>query len=378
MNRSVQSPDFLIVGGGVIGCATAYYLSKQKASVLVVEKEEIGVGGSSRNGGGVRQSARDPREMPIAMHAVRDLWPGLSEELGVDVEYHKKGNLRLGKTEAHLEHLRKLVAQGRAQGLEQTMIDCRQAKEICPQISQEVIGASWCPTDGHANPMKTTLAFYKRARELGARFLTGDPVQSIVMRQGRAVGVRTVGGTVIGAGKVIVAAGYASRRLLDGVGIDLPMFNLVDEALITEALPPLFEQMLGTAAADFYGHQTDHGSFVFGGSMGLESFISDTPRAVTNSMTAPYLCRAILGYFPCLANVNIIRTWSGFIDKMADGVPVMDEIDEVPGLIAACGFSGHGFGVSPAVGELIAQLALAGETSLPLDALRYDRFGPKA
>lgn len=378
MSTSVQNPDFLIVGGGVIGCAIAYYLARQKASVLVIEREEIGAGGSSRNGGGVRQSARDPRELPMAIHAVRDLWPGLSEELGVDLEYHKRGNLRLGKTEAHLEHLRKLVAQGQAQGLEQTMIDYQQAKEICPQISQEVVGASWCPTDGHANPMKTTLAFYKRARELGARFLTGDAVQSIVLHRGQAAGVRTSSGTVISAGKIIVAAGYASRALLDGVGIDLPMFRLIDEALITEALPPLFEQMLGTAAADFYGHQTDHGSFVFGGSMGLEDFLSDTPRTATSSLTAPYLCRAILGYFPCLANVNIIRTWAGFIDRMADGVPVIDEIDEIPGLIAACGFSGHGFGISPAVGELVAQLALTGTTDLPVDALHYDRFGPKA
>ena len=155
------------------------------------------------------------------------------------------------------------------------------------------------------------------------------------------------------------------------------MFNVKDEALITESLPPMFEQMLGTAAADFYGHQTDHGSFVFGGSMGMEDYISDVPRTVTSSVTAPYLCRAILGYFPCLANVNIIRTWAGFIDRMADGVPVIDEIDEIPGLIAACGFTGHGFGISPAVGQLVAELALTGRPAVPLDALSYDRFRPK-
>lgn len=373
----MQKPDVIIVGGGVIGCAAAYNLAKRNVKVLVLEKVEIGKGGSSRNGGGVRQSGRDPREMPIAMHAVRDMWPTLSDELGVNVEYHKKGNLRLGKTEEHIEKLKMLVSQGVAQGLEQRMIDAKEAREICPYMSELVVGASWCPTDGHANPMVTTLAFYKRALQLGATFITGESVTTLIERCGKVVGVKTEEGNTYEADTVIVAAGYASRSILNSVGIDVPMFDSIDEALITESMPPLFEQMLGTAAADFYGHQTDHGSFVFGGSTGLEPFESDMDSPRTHSVTAPYLCRAILGYFPVLAGVNIIRTWAGFIDKCADGVPVISKIDELPGLIAACGFTGHGFGISPAVGEMLSELATTGKTTLNIDALRYDRFKPK-
>lgn len=373
----MRKPDVIIVGGGVIGCAAAYYLAQKKVNVLVLEKDEIGKGGSSRNGGGVRQSARDPRELPLAMYAVQNLWPTLSEELGENVEYHKEGNLRLGKNEAHKKILENLVSQGVKQGLDQRLIDYKEARTICPYMSEEVMVASWCPTDGHANPMKTTLAFYKRALEQGATFITGEDVLSLMERQGRVVGVRTAENTYE-AGSVLVAAGFFSRKLLQSVGIDMPMYNVVDEALITEALPPMFGQMLGTAAADFYGHQTEHGSFVFGGSTGLEQFISsDMTAPDTHSVTAPYLCRSILGYFPRLAGVNIIRTWAGFIDKMADGVPVISQVDELPGLYAACGFSGHGFGISPIVGLLLSELIADGAPRLSLDALRYDRFKPK-
>lgn len=102
--------DVIIIGGGVIGCATAYELAKKGTSVIVLDKDDsIGNGGSSRNGGGVRQSGRDPRELPLAMYAVEHLWPHLSEELDLDVEYHKEGNLRLGKTEHHKETLQGLT-----------------------------------------------------------------------------------------------------------------------------------------------------------------------------------------------------------------------------------------------------------------------------
>lgn len=372
----MENADVIIVGGGVIGCAIAYNLAKSGVSVLVLEEEEIGSGASSRNGGGVRQSARDSRELPLAMHAVRNLWPNLSEELGVDLEYHKKGNLRLAKTEDHLKVLQGIVNRCSAQGLELRMIDRDEVMEICPYFSEEVIGASYCPTDGHGNPMKTTLAYYKRALELGAVFITRERVQSLILRKGIVCGVKTATNQYQGQ-LVLLAAGLGSKPLAASVGIRLPMQKLLLEALITEALPSMFPQMLGTAGADFYGHQTDHGSFVFGGMSGLEPFESDENEPITRSITAPSICRAILGYFPILENSKIIRTWSGFLDEMADHVPVISKVDEVPGLFLACGFSGHGYGIAPAVGQLVAETIIDGQPSISLDAFRYDRFKPR-
>ena len=183
--------------------------------------------------------------------------------------------------------------------------------------------------------------------------------------------------SVYEAEKVMVAAGYRSRQILGTVGIDVQMTQSLLEALVTEAQPHLFDQMLGTAEADFYGHQTKHGSFVFGGSSGYEGSNKDNGTPATSSITAPCICRGIMKYFPELADAKIVRTWAGWSDKSADGIPVLGAIDEIPGLYTACAFTGHGFGISPAVGNQMAKLMTVGKTDIDLTAFRYDRFMAK-
>ena len=138
-----KTADVIIIGSGVIGCATAYYTAKKGLSVIVLDKDNcIGNGGSSRNGGGVRQSGRDPRELPLAIYGVENVWPTLSETLGVDVEYHKEGNLRLGKTETHKKILQGLTDRAVACGLNVKMIDGEEVRKINPYLSDEVTCAS--------------------------------------------------------------------------------------------------------------------------------------------------------------------------------------------------------------------------------------------
>ena len=373
-----NNAEIIIIGGGIIGCATAYYLAKNgvKDVIVLEESDFMGNGGSSRNGGGVRQSGRDVRELPLVMYGIKNLWPHLSEELEVDCEYHQDGNLRLGKTEAHKATLTKLADNARGVGLDVRMIDGDEVRQINPYLSHEVTCASWCPTDGHANPLTTTLGFYKMARQLGVRFITGEPVVSLGMVRGKIRKVVTPNNTYEGE-KVLVAAGLDSRPILTSVGIDIPMTNSLLEALVTEAEPHMFDQMLGTAEADFYGHQTKHGSFVFGGSWGLERYNKDNGTPVTNSKTAPCICRGIMKYFPDLAKAKIVRTWAGWMDASSDGVPSLGKVDEVPGLYVACAFNGHGFGIAPAAGEQLAKLMITGTTDISLDELRYDRYKAK-
>ena len=370
--------DVIIIGGGIIGCATAYYLAKNNISVTVLEASDyIGNGGSSRNGGGVRQSGRDPRELPLVMYGIRNLWPHLSEEIGVDTEYHQDGNLRLGKNAHHREILQGLTDRANKVGLDVRMIDGDEVRKIIPYLSDEVTVASWCPTDGHANPLTTTLGYYKTARKLGARFYTGVKVMELRKVKGELRRVLTDDGSVFEADQIMVAAGYESRKLLGSVGIDVPMTRSLLEALVTEAEPHMFDQMLGTADADFYGHQTKHGSFVFGGSSGFEGFNKDNGTPMTSSITAPAICRGIMKYFPDLADAKIVRTWAGWSDKSADGVPVLGRVEEVPGLIVACAFTGHGFGIAPAIGDQMAKLIMSGTTDIDISALHYDRFKAK-
>lgn len=369
-----RTADVIVIGAGVVGNATAYNLARRGLDVLVLEREQsLGEGGSSRNGGGVRQSGRDARELPLAMYAVEHLWPALSDELGVDVEYVQEGNLRLGKTEEHLAILSRLAETGRSQGLDMRMLDADEVRAICPYLSDEVIGASWCPTDGHANPLITTLAFYRRARQLGARFLSGVTVRSLRKVRGAVREVVTDAG-VFEAPRVVLAAGLGSRQIAASVGIDIPMHGLLIECLVTEAEPVMFPQMLGTADADFYGHQTRHGSFVFGGDSGLEAAQGYAGGVPTASITAPAVCRAVMGWVPRLSDAKIVRTWAGWEDECIDGVPVISAIDEVPGLTIGCAFTGHGFGISPVVGRLLAELACGEPTSVDVSAFRYDRF----
>ena len=372
-----MTADVIIIGGGINGCAAAYYLAKRGITdVLVLEADNsIGHGGSSRNGGGVRQSGRDVRELPYAMYAVNNMWPTLSEELGVDVEYYQKGNLRLGKTEAHLAKLETLASNARSLGLDMKVIDGKEVKEICPLLSDDIIGASWCPTDGHANPMKATLAFYKRSLELGVHYITGAKVIKLQKVKGKARKVVLSSGEVFEGETIILVAGYESRFIARTVGIDVPMTKFFEECLVTEMQPQMFDIMLGTADADFYGHQAQHGSFVFGSDSGLEESIDKPFEDLrTTSITASAGCRAIIGYIPKLADAKVVRTWGGWCDLCYDGVPVIDRVEEVPGLILACGFTGHGFGTGPAVGLMLSQMVAGEETVVDISALRYDRF----
>ncbi len=369
--------EVIVIGGGIVGCATAYYLAKLGADVIVLEgSDHIGNGGSSRNGGGVRQSGRDVRELPLVMYGIKNLWPHLSEELGVDCEYHQDGNLRLGKNDRHAEILKKLADSARAAGLDVRMIDGDEVRRINPYLSDEVTVASWCPTDGHANPLTTTLGFYKAARSMGVDFITGERVREFRIVKDRVRKVVTANNTYE-AESIFVAAGLDSREILTSVGIDIPMTKSLLECLVTEAEPHMFDQMLGTADADFYGHQTKHGSFVFGGSSGLERFNKDNGTPVTNARTAPCICRGIIRYFPDLADAKIVRTWAGWMDASFDGVPAIGKVDEIAGLFIACAFHGHGFGIAPAVGEQMAKLIVNGTTDIDLHELRYDRYRAK-
>lgn len=372
-----QTADVIIIGGGVVGCAAAYYMAKKGIkNICVLEADKsIGHGGSSRNGGGVRQSGRDTRELPYAMYAIQNMWPTLSEELGVDVEYYQKGNLRLGKTEAHLKKLNTLATNAQSVGLDVRMVDGKEVKEICPYLSDEIIGASWCPTDGHANPMMTTLGYYKRSVEMGVRYFTDAKVKELRKIKGKLREVVLESGEIFEAETVVLAAGYESRYIARTVGIDIPMTRYFEEALVTEMQPHMFDIMLGTADADFYGHQAKHGSFVFGSESGLEEAADMAPTDLkTNALTLSAGCRAVMGYIPLLKDAKIVRSWGGWLDLCYDGVPVISPVEEVPGLILACAFTGHGFGTAPSVGLMLAQMVLGEKTVVDISPLRYDRF----
>ena len=363
--------DIAIIGGGVMGCAIAYNLAKEGLKPVVIEKSDIGSEASGSNGGGVRQSARNLKEMPLAMESIQ-MYGHLHEELDMDVEYVRQGNLRLCTSEEELETMRKSIENQKTVGLELKMLDRKQVLEINPHVGEKVIGASYCPTDGHVNPFLVTYGFFKKAKSLGARFYTHEEAKEIRMQKGRVTAVVTDKNT-FETDLVVDAAGIAGRKVANMVGLDLPMRSIFSEALITEAYPPLFKQMVGHAKGLFYGRQTAHGSFFWGGFVGTEQFIYREGKPLFHYI-GPAISQMVIDFFPVLKDLNVIRMWSGLIAQMSDAIPVLGFTEEVPGFVFATGFSGHGFGLAPVIGRLISELILDCKTSIPINDFCYGRF----
>lgn len=372
-----KTADVIVIGSGIVGSSTAYYCTKRGLSVIVLDKDIIGNGASCRCGGGVRASSRDAREIPLAKYAIENLWPMLAEELDTDIEYHQGGNLRFAIGEKEVAWLEQLMYNSAKSGLSIRMLNAKETHELCPFVTADVTCAAFCPNDGHANPLKTTLGMYRRNRALGVRYFTGEEAVELQKSRGRVRRVVSARGNTYEADHVVIAAGYSSRALLNTVGIDLPFRRKLIEMFVTEAAPRMFDFMISSTDGAFYGHQTDHGSFVFGGDSGLEHYPVLREEERTLQITAPAISRGVLQYFPTLADLKIIRTWAGWIDLTPDLVPCIGPAEEVPGLLMAAGYSAHGFCLGPVTGKIFSELICGVEPCSDITPLRYDRFKPR-
>lgn len=367
--------DVIVIGSGIMGSSTAYCLAKQGVKVLVLERDSVGNGATSRCGAGVRLSSRVSPESDLAEEAIKNIWPTLSEELGVDLEYEKPGGLSLAYTDSQIKDLENDFKKCKAAGVNAKIISGDDARQICPYLSSSVVKARWSPDDGYANPMVTTLAYYRKARMMGVHYITGEDIIAIEKQKGQARKVVTKAGNIYEADKIVLAAGFNSRRIAESVGIHLPFLKRIDECVITEVQPAMFKYRISTADGTFYGHQTKHGSFIFGGNTNLERYektYDAQPRSTASSSANK--CSNIMKHIPALAEAKIIRQWAGWLDSCVDRLPVIQEIPEVPGLVLACGFSGHGFAIGPAVGKVVSEIVLGQKTSVDVSKLAYDRF----
>lgn len=362
----VNKAEVVIVGGGIIGVATAYYLAKQGAGVIVLERNGIGAGASGRSGGGVRQSARASEEIALARETVT-LFPTLADELGVDIEYVQRGNLRLIEAVDHIRPMQVDIARQQAQGLDVRWLGQAETCELVPALRRaSVFGASFCPTDGHANPLKLVTGFANAARKLGATFITNCPVQNVRQTDAGEALVETPRGELC-ARVVLLAAGAGTRTLCLKLGFDLPLANMCYESLVTEALPPLFPYMFGVASADLFFRQTRHGSVHFGGGL-----VQPSESEATTNKNLQLAAEHIVKLVPTLARANLVRTWGGLDPSTPDGIPIIDRLNE--NVLVATGFCGHGFALGPSVGRYLAQWLASGEKPVAFEPFRRHRF----
>ena len=361
-----MASSVIIIGGGISGTATAWELARNGISVTLLEKGDLASMASGWTLAGVRQSGRHPAELPLAEAAVRR-WEGLADELGADVEYRQQGNLRLALAESDVPIIKQVVADGNAVGIDMTWIDGAAAvHEIAPALTSELVGASFCATDGHANPTKTVHAFAAAARRAGADICTGVEVTGIEVVHERVTGVRTTDG-VLPTERVIVAAGVYAPWLLAPLGIGVPMQIVLVSAIQTEVREPMLAQVLGIPTGGFAGRQQADGRFRLTGS---SVPWNESHQTADNVMPPLSQLADVIAWtkrlIPGLADVRAVKIWSGLIDKTPDALPVIEASPEVGGLVIATGFSGHGFCLGPVTGEILADLTIEGTTRHPI------------
>ncbi|HDM90372.1 MAG TPA: FAD-binding oxidoreductase [candidate division WOR-3 bacterium] len=364
--------EVVIVGGGIIGNAVAYYLAKEgQKDVLVIEKNYISSGSTGRCAGGIRQQWDSEANIRLAMGSVK-IFEGLEDELGFPTEFYQGGYLLLAHTPEHMEWFKKRVELQRSLGLDVRLIDPKEAKDIVPYINTEgLLGATFCPTDGHANPFYVTFGYYKKAQELGVHYLIGKEVAGIEVRESRIRAVILSDGSRVEARNLVNAAGGHARDIARMAGIDIPVNPQRHEILVTEPIGHLFDPLIISFKQGIYFRQELNGGVLMGYGDPEEPWsynVRSTSRFLFN------MTKKVTEVMPILDQVRVLRQWAGLYAMTPDAQPIIGGVEEVEGYYQAVGFSGHGFMVGPKTSELLAELILTGKTSLSLEHLSHKRF----
>ena len=371
MSGQGKVADVIVVGGGVIGSSIAYHLARAGVRTVLLEKRTIAAAASGASAGGVRQQGRDPRELPLSIRA-SERWATLEDELAADIHYRRKGHLSLIEHEADRPNLVASIARQRAAGLNIVLVEGADLRELAPAVAPHLLAGSYTPDDGHANPALTTQAFAAAAARAGAEIRTGVTVHGLATEGGRVVGVLTDDGP-LGADLVILAAGAWSKTLAAGVGVDLPLAPMGLQMILTEPAPPCLDQVVGCVGRRLSFKQLPAGNFLIGGGWPGDWSLDDS-RGTTRLASIWGSAITAAAIVPPSGKVGLADAWVGIEARAADDVPILGPVRGVEGLVIAAGFSGHGFQLSPAIGQVIAELIVEGAPSISLDALNLDRF----
>ncbi len=412
--------DVVVIGGGIIGTSTTLELAERGLSVALCEKGGIGHEQSSRNWGWVRISRRDPREVPLMAEALR-IWANLDQRTGRDTGYKRSGIIfTCASDEDYANHER---WQKNLEGyqIESRMLSGQEFKALVPGSTLDLKGALFTAADGRAEPQRAAPAIAEAARDKGAAILTECAVRGIETAAGKVSGVVTERGPI--ACQSVVLAGGAWSGLFSGsLGLRLPQLKVLNSVLRTKPLEGGPEQAIwahgfavrkrqdgGYTIASGHGNIVDivPKSFRFAQDFlpalrqewrSLHFRLADRffdeariPSKWALDEASPFEYNRVLDpkpskalsdgalanlkrAFPVFAQAEIAQRWAGYIDVTPDAVPVIDAIDSIPGFHIATGFSGHGFGIGPAAGRLMADI-VTGRTPVvdPTD-FRFSRF----
>lgn len=410
----------VVIGGGIVGTSTALALAKKSVSVALCEKGEIGAEQSGRNWGWARIGNRDPREIPLAIEALR-LWRGMNAEIEGETGFRQPGVMYLAENGRDVARFEAWVAHAKQYETDARFLSSAEVAKLLPGATRRWPGAIYSPTDGRAEPQKASPAIAHGARRRGAAILTGCAVRGIETQAGRVCAVVTEKGR-IACDSVVLAGGAWSRLFCGNFGIEFPQLKVRSSVMSTAPLAGAPEHAAGGAGFAFR-KRLDGGYTIANRGASTAEIVPDsfrlflkfipalraqakdlrvrlgrrffeelrTPRRWALDAVSPFEQvrtldpapdDALLGQardtlariLPVFADMKIVDRWAGFIDVTPDVVPVISPIAAVPGFFIASGFSGHGFGIGPGAGRLMADLVTGDSPIVDPKPFRFERF----
>ena len=356
--------DIAVIGGGIVGLATAYFLASMGRTVAVLERRTFGWEASGRSAAGVRQQGRDPREIPLSMLAVR-LWATLDRELQGETGYRRDGNVFVALSREGMAQLEEKAEREQALGLEVELLTAKQLRSRVPAVSERCVGGKYCPTDGVAEPALMMPSLARAVGRAGGELYPGTEALDFVVRDRRVVSILTER-VEFRPNVTVLAAGPWTVLLTTRLGVPVPITPIRSQLVQTEAISPVCKEFLISRELGVYCRPAPGGTMLIGGEC-----MRDEPDPRAAGETAR---QRISSCIPALEGVPIRRTWSGLLDMTPDESPMIGPLPGLRDCFIAAGFSGHGFCLGPGVGRLVAGWIADGKPSLPLDALSPARF----
>lgn len=370
--------EVAIVGGGIVGVSSAYFLAQRGATVTVFEQGSLGNGSTERSAGGIRRQFSTPVNVKLSEASAR-VWDDFEELFGVDIDYRRPGYLFLARTVETAEQFEDTVAMQNELGVPTELLGPEAAVEIVPELDPEPFErATYLETDGFADPHLALQGIAQRLPDVGAELETNTEVTDVLREDGRVTGV-IADGERIETDFVVNAAGPWARRVAAMAGVEVPAAPRRRQVLVVDPEKPVPETVPLTIDLDTgaYFRPEREGAALVGGHFDEESDPDADPDRYSESTDLEWSIDAlehaaeIAGYFG--PDTGIKRGWAGLYSVTPDHHPIIEET--VPGFVSAIGFSGHGFQHAPATGEIVSEIVFEGEAStVDVSTLTSDRF----
>ena len=368
--------DFIIVGGGGHGLATAFYLAKlyDQCNVAVLEKGWIGGGNTGRNTTIVRSNYLWDEAAFLYEHALK-LWEGLSQELNYNVMFSQRGVMNLGHTLQDMRDIERRVHANRLNGVDGEVLDAQGCKEIVPMMDcsqgtrYPIMGASWQPRAGVARHDAVAWGFARGADQFGVDIIQQCEVTDFLIEDGAAVGVSTKQHGTIKAGRIGCVAAGNSSVLAAMAGFQMPLESHPLQAFVSEPLKPVLDTVVMSNAVHGYISQSDKGDLVIGA--GIDGYVGYGQRG--SYPVIEHTAQAILELFPAFSRVPMNRQWGGIVDTTPDACPIISATP-VENLYFNCGWGTGGFKATPGSGHVFANLLANGYPNDMAKPFTMNRF----